>query len=157
MFTKGEISGVIIRDLKKFVDSRGWLVEVFRQDELEQEFHPVMGYVSMTEAGVARGPHEHVEQADIFAFLGPSTFEVFLWDNRESSPTYRRHHVVTAGESEPKMIVIPPGVVHAYRNIGDRLGMVVNAPNRLYAGTGKKEKVDEIRHEEDPNTIFRLD
>ena len=35
--------------------------------------------------------------------------------------------------------------------------MVVNLPNRLYAGQGKKEPVDEIRHEADPQSIFVLD
>jgi dTDP-4-dehydrorhamnose 3,5-epimerase len=36
-------------------------------------------------------------------------------------------------------------------------GLFFNLPNRLYAGRGKKEPVDEIRHETDPNTIYILD
>ena len=40
---------------------------------------------------------------------------------------------------------IPPGVVHAYRNVGTIPGLVFNSPNRLYAGYGKREPVDEIR------------
>jgi dTDP-4-dehydrorhamnose 3,5-epimerase len=35
--------------------------------------------------------------------------------------------------------------------------MVLNFPNRLYAGEGKKEPVDEIRHEVDPASIFRTE
>jgi dTDP-4-dehydrorhamnose 3,5-epimerase len=35
--------------------------------------------------------------------------------------------------------------------------MVVNFPNRLFAGWGKKEPVDEVRHEDDPNSPFQLD
>ena len=34
-FTDGPIDGVVIRDLRKFEDSRGWLAELFRHDELE--------------------------------------------------------------------------------------------------------------------------
>jgi dTDP-4-dehydrorhamnose 3,5-epimerase len=34
---------------------------------------------------------------------------------------------------------------------------VFNCPNRLYKGPGKKEPVDEIRHEEKADTHFRLD
>jgi len=34
---------------------------------------------------------------------------------------------------------------------------VINCPNRLYAGEGRREPVDEIRHEDDANTIFRMD
>jgi len=35
--------------------------------------------------------------------------------------------------------------------------MVINCPNRLYAGQGRQEKVDEIRHEDDSDTVFRMD
>jgi dTDP-4-dehydrorhamnose 3,5-epimerase len=157
MFTKGNIQGVVIRPLVKFLDERGWLTEVFRQDEVDQQYMPVMGYISMTAAGVVRGPHEHADQADLFCFLGPSNFKVYLWDNRKNSPTYMARQVLYAGEDGPKSILIPPGVVHAYRNIGQSAGMVVNCPNRLFAGKGKKEPVDEIRHEADPNTIFIVD
>jgi len=36
-------------------------------------------------------------------------------------------------------------------------GWVFNGPNRLYAGQGKREPVDEIRHEHDPNSPYQLD
>lgn len=157
MFKTGKIEGVIVKNLIKFIDERGWLVETFRQDELEEQFFPVMGYISMTNADVARGPHEHIDQADNFAFLGPSNFKVYLWDNRKSSPTYMVRQIVYAGEDAPKSIIIPAGVVHAYKNVGGKQGMVVNSPNRLFAGTGKKDPVDEVRHEDDPNSIFKLD
>lgn len=157
MFKKGLIEGVVVNELKKFVDERGWLMETFRQDELDGQFFPVMTYISMSNPHVARGPHEHKDQADLFAFLGPSNFKVYLWDNRKDSPTYMNRMVIFAGEDHPKSVLIPPGVAHAYRNVGAKHGMVVNSPNRLFAGKGKKEPVDEIRHEDDPNTPFKLD
>ena len=157
MFKNGRIEGVILRDLVKYVDDRGWLAELFREDEIPKEFLPVMGYVSMTQSGITRGPHEHVDQADFFGFLGPSNFKIYLWDNRTGSPTYMTRQIVFGGEDAPKSVIIPPGVVHAYRNVGGKVGMVVNFPNRLFAGKGKKDKVDEIRHEDNPKTIFALD
>ncbi len=157
MFKTGVIEGVIVKDLVKFLDERGWLVEIFRQDALEEKYYPVMGYISMTAPGIARGPHEHLEQADFFAFIGPSNFKILLWDNRKSSPTYMMKQVVYAGEDGPKSILIPPGIVHAYKNVGGKPGMVVNVPNKLFAGWGRKEPVDEIRHELDPNSIFRIE
>jgi dTDP-4-dehydrorhamnose 3,5-epimerase len=51
---------------------------------------------------------------------------------------------------------VPPGVVHGYINISDRDGMVLNYPDKLYKGWGKKEEVDEIRHE-DKEDEFYLD
>lgn len=157
MFQMGKIHDVMIRVLTKHVDQRGWLVELFREDQIERQFLPVMSYVSMTQAGVVRGPHEHRDQADLFAFIGPSNFKVYLWDNRETSPTFRRKHVFVAGEDAPLSVIIPAGVVHAYKNVGTVPGMVVNLPNRLFAGRGRKEPVDEIRHEGKADTIFTLD
>lgn len=155
--TSEEIEGVIIREMKRFSDSRGWLMECFRHDELSKEIYPAMSYVSMTYPGVVRGPHEHVGQTDYFCFAGPSTFKLYLWDNRKCSPTYGNKMTILVGEGEPAIVIIPPGVVHAYRNIGQMQGLVLNFPNRLFAGWGKKEGVDEIRYENDNNCPFKID
>lgn len=158
-FQEGPIDGVVVKDLIRFDDNRGWLTEIFRQDEIHADSMPVMSYVSMTHPGVARGPHEHREQTDLFAFLGPGTFKVYLWDNRELSPTYNHRMVLTAGEEARRTVLIPPGVVHAYAVVSDVDGLVVNLPNRLFAGRGKKEPVDEIRWEEEEtrDSPFKLD
>jgi len=157
MHKNGRIHDVIVEELVKHSDDRGWLIELYREDEIQPEYMPVMGYISMTRPNIARGPHEHVDQADCFAFIGPSTFKVYLWDNRKSSPSYGTRQIVVAGEDAPCVVIVPAGVVHAYQNVGGKPGMVVNLPNRLYAGKGKREPVDEIRHEHDPNSIFQLD
>jgi len=151
------IEGVKVIPLKKWEDERGWLCEIFRNDEIDEGEMPVMSYISMTKPGVARGPHEHVDQTDLFGFLGPSTFKMYVWDNREGSPTYNQGESFLVGEDEPAVVIVPPGVVHAYKNIGEDEGLVVNCPNQLYAGEGKKDPVDEIRHEDDVDSKFKLD
>jgi len=156
-FQDGPIDGVIWKPLSKFADQRGWLCELFRYDDIPEEFHPVMAYISMTNPGVARGPHEHADQADYFCFLGPSEFKIYLWDARPSSKTHGRREVRVAGASSPAALVVPAGVVHAYKNVGGESGIVFNCPNRLYKGWGRKEPVDEIRHEHDAATPYRLD
>jgi dTDP-4-dehydrorhamnose 3,5-epimerase len=140
-----QIPGVIVRPLNRHTDARGWLVELFRDDDLPYGFDPTMGYISSTHAGIARGPHEHVEQSDGFVFLS-RTFEITLWENRQGYARVKQ--VLMAGEQNPVFLVVPPGVVHAYRNVGGEDAFVLNFPDRLYAGWGKQEPVDEIRHEE---------
>ncbi|MEJ5341666.1 MAG: dTDP-4-dehydrorhamnose 3,5-epimerase family protein [Thermogutta sp.] len=157
LFREGQIEGVQIRPLRRFSDARGWLVELFRHDELVPELYPVMAYVSETLPGVVRGPHEHRDQTDYFAFIGPGDFKLYLWDYRRDSPTYLVAQKLIVGESNAVCVTIPPGVVHAYKNISDRPGLVFNAPNRLYAGWGKKEKVDEIRYEDLSDSPFVID
>ncbi len=156
-FREGPIADLQMRRLRRFEDRRGWLIELFRNDELSPSDRPVMAYVSQTEPGVVRGPHEHVEQTDLFAFVGPSTFRLQLWDARPQSPTYGHYYELEAGEQDPALIAVPPGVVHAYRNVGNVSGWVFNAPNALYAGQGKTGPVDEIRHEEDPASPFNVE
>lgn len=157
VFLEGEILGVVVRDLRKFVDPRGWLAELFRHDELDAEFFPTMAYTSSTKPGVTRGPHEHVDQADLFCFIGPSNFKLRLWDNRQESSTYNKVTTLIVGEDNPKSVLVPKGVVHAYQNIGAVDGIVFNCPNQLYMGQNKKEPIDEIRHEDDPQTPYRID
>lgn len=152
MSTGNKIEGVTVRELRRFHDSRGWLAETFRTDELG-DYKAQMGYISVTFPNVVRGPHEHMEQTDYFCFLG--TFTLYLWDNRKGSSTYGNRQVI---ENAGGLIVtVPPGVVHAYKNSGDSEGMVLNFPDRLYAGWGKKEKVDEVRYENDPDSPFKVE
>jgi len=156
-FTIGPIEGVIVKDLLKHQDKRGWLVELFRNDELDEQYLPAMSYLSEAHPGIVRGPHEHRDQADLFCFVGPSTFRMYLWDARKGSKTYGNKMAFDSGEKEQRSVLVPAGVVHAYKNVGSVEGWVLNLPNRLFAGNGRKEPVDEIRHENDPNTIYTLD
>ena len=157
-FVKGKIQDVVVYPLKKFVDERGWLVELFRRDEIAEEFYPAIAYISVTEPNVQRGPHEHVDQADLFCFIGTGNFKLRLWDNRADSPTYKNVMTMFAGADNAQAVIIPKGVVHAYKNISTtEKGVVINCPNRLFMGEGKREAIDEIRHEDDPNTIFKID
>ena len=74
-FTEGEIKDVVVYPLRKYADERGWLAELFRHDELTEEFHPVMSYISFTHPGIQRGPHEHVDQADVLLRVQPPRLE----------------------------------------------------------------------------------
>lgn len=154
-FKNSTIENVFIQKLTKYLDERGYLVETFRMDTLPLDIRPEMSYVSFTEPGVGRGPHEHETQTDVFTFLGPGNFKIYLWDNRKECKTYMNRMVVYGGEDNPITLFVPPGVVHGYRNIsGTSRGMVINYPDKLFAGRDKKEKVDEIRHEEKQDIFY---
>jgi len=156
-FKKNEIEGVIIEKLIRFSDERGFLVETFRVDSLPDNLQPLMSYISYTKPGIARGPHEHLRQTDIFCFIGPGNFRIKLWDNRQESKTYGYCMEIIGGEDNPIRAVVPPGVVHGYKNISPEAdGMVLNYPDKLYGGWDRKEEVDEIRHE-DKEDEFYLD
>lgn len=147
------IPGVVVVALKEHQDGRGRLMELVRDDELPPGMRPAMAYISWTKPGVTRGPHEHADQTDAFVFLDGS-YELFLWENRRGRPDARTK--IAGGVANPCLVIVPPGVVHAYRNVGEVDAFVLNFPDRLYAGWGRLQVVDEIRHEDDPLSRFTL-
>ena len=138
-------AGVVIKSLQSRGDVRGHLTELFRSDELPEGFLPGMGYISVTHPGVSRGPHEHVAQTDLFAFVD-GTYELRLWENRPGFEPWSA--IISVGCDSPTAVIVPPGVVHGYKNIGTSDAYVLNFPDKLYAGPHRGEPVDEIRHEE---------
>lgn len=158
-FYDDDIHGVEVRSLEFHRDSRGWLSELFRADQPSKHGYPmpVMGYASVTRPGVTRGPHEHEHQTDWFCFFGPSTFRLVLWDNRKASPTNHHRMVLDVGKCNPVLVIVPQGVVHGYKNIGKVDGLVVNLTNQLFKGVHRREVADEIRHEQNPDSEFKID
>lgn len=159
MFRDGDIEGVFIKKMETYADNRGWLGELFRKDDAiltliqgNSEFYPAMSYISITNPDVVRGPHEHREQTDYFCFLGK--FRLCLWDNRKDSPTHKNKKIFE--NADRLIVVVPPGVVHAYKNTGEKDAIILNFPDRLYGGWNKEEKVDEIRYEDDAESPFRI-
>ena len=146
------IADVIAKELVRYSDARGWLTEIYRMDEVNHL--ATMAYISITHPRTARGPHEHRLQTDYFIFAGPGDFRVYLYDNRPESPTHGKSYSETFGQDRPTMMIIPPRIIHAYRCVSEVDSVVINLPDRLYAGAGKKETVDEIRHEDAAESPF---
>jgi dTDP-4-dehydrorhamnose 3,5-epimerase len=133
-----QIPGVGCVPLIQHTDGRGWLCELWRSDGVRL-WQPEMAYLSLTKPGQTRGPHEHREQTDYFAFFG--NFDLVLWDcrNGQSEPCIKEIRT-------PMVVIVPPGVVHAYTCVGPEPGITINLPDQLY----RRDNPDEIRHEHNP-------
>lgn len=149
------LPGVRVEALPVFKDARGSLHELFRVDEIPAGFQPLMACSSWSHPGVTRGPHQHVGQDDYFTFAGPSNFTVYLWDDRPSSAKAAKGWFIHTGEQAPTRIHVPRGVVHAYRNTGIAFGLVVTVTSLLFKGEGRRDPVDEIRHELNPDSPYQ--
>jgi len=88
--------------------------------------------------------------------LGPGDFDLYLWDNRPSSTTYSEHLKIAVGESNPCLVIVPPGIVHGYQAISEPGSFSLNLPNKLYKGEKKQAEIDEIRHEIDVNSPYQI-
>lgn len=150
------LPGVRLEAVPVFGDSRGTVLELFRTDEDPADFNPVMACCSWSYPGVSRGPHQHVGQDDYFTFAGPSEFMVYLWDDRLGAAGAAKGWRFPVGQSYPTRVYVPRGVVHGYKNIGTVPGLVLTVTDLLYKGEGRKEPVDEIRHELNPQSPYRI-
>ncbi len=149
------LPGVRVEALPVFKDTRGSLHELFRTDEIPATFKPLMACSSWSHGGVTRGPHQHVGQDDYFTFAGPSDFTVYLWDDRPDAAGAAKGWIIHTGEQAPSRIHVPRGVVHAYRNTGKVPGLVVTVTSLLFKGEGRRDPVDEIRHELNPQSPYQ--
>ena len=148
------IDEVKVEKLNLLADKRGWLGEIYRNDETK--LRPLMSYISHTNYRFSRGPHEHLKQTDFFVFIGYGDFEFYLWDNRKKSKTFGKKMKLIVGESNKVKVTVPPGVVHGYKSVSKNGSLAINLPDKLYAGKHKKQKVDEIRYESDADSRFRI-
>ena len=65
--------------------------------------------------------------------------------------------VMDVGEENNVSVIVPPGIVHGYKSVSKNGSFSINLPDKLYGGAGRKDKVDEIRHESNLDSIFRID
>lgn len=112
------IEGVKIKKLVKHSDDRGFFMEVLRDDDkLLKKF----GQTSYTETypGVIKAFHWHKKQDDLW-FVARGMAQVVLHDMRDDSSTYKETQVIFAGEDNPVLILIPKGVAHGYKVLGEK-------------------------------------
>ena len=82
-------------------------------------------------------------------------FVFFLWDDCPGSAKAAKGWSIDTGAASPSRIYVPRGVVHAYRNTGTVPGIVVTVTSLLFQGEGRRDPVDEIRHELNLNSPYR--
>ena len=151
------IEGVKIKECERYCDERGWVFECFRQDELTEDIYPVMAIATVTRPGMVRGPHEHRQQTENITFTGKVPYKLYFWDNRMDSLTFNQHETLLIAEGKVVNLIIPAGVVFAYKNIGKKNGLSIGCPNKLYKGIGRQSEEDTIRHENNPDSPYKID
>ncbi len=124
------IEGVKVRRLRFIPDERGYLMEMLRSDWEEYErFGQV--YVTAAYPGVVKAWHYHELQTDHFVCVHGMA-KIVLYDRREDSPTHGELNEFFIGELNPRLIKIPPSVVHGFKGVGQDVALIVNVPTELY-------------------------
>ena len=111
------IEGIVIKSLVTHKDDRGFFREIFR---FSYEFKDItIGQIShsLVNEGVIKAWHGHKEQSQ-WNYVVQGRIKVVLYDNRESSITYRKTNEFIVGDAlHPKAYYFPPGVMHGYKCI----------------------------------------
>jgi dTDP-4-dehydrorhamnose 3,5-epimerase len=128
------IDGVQVRSYDLWPDDRGYFLEVVRlRQGLAADFAPEMTQVSaaLSYPGTIKAFHFHQHQTDLWV-PSQGMFQVALVDLRPGSRTYGLKNTLYTGALKPWQILIPPGVGHGYKVIGEQAGMLIYVTNRLY-------------------------
>ena len=84
--------------------------------------------------GTIKAFHFHHRQTDLWGVVS-GMFQVALADLRPDSPTYGLRNTVYIGTLRPWQILIPPGVAHGYKVVGEQAAMLVYVTDRFYNPT----------------------
>ncbi|MGE6610544.1 dTDP-4-dehydrorhamnose 3,5-epimerase family protein [Peribacillus sp. NPDC076916] len=133
------IEGVKVKKLVKHCDDRGFFAELVRDDEPELLSRFGQASCSMSYPGVIKAFHYHEKQDDLW-FFPSGNAQVVLYDLREGSSTKGETDVYYMGEENPIMLLIPKGVAHGYRVLGQKSATILYFTTESYNPKNPDEK-----------------
>jgi len=106
--------GVQIHNLVRHTDNRGHLFEFYRDSWVPAGIRPAIQWNYFhSNSNVLRGVHVHRNHSD-YLVLVSGMMLLGLCDIRIDSPTYRLSTLIKLEADAPKMVIIPPGVMHGF-------------------------------------------
>ncbi len=129
------IEGVIIRDLKVNLDGRGEVTELWSKPWTSDGLSDVQhAYQSATDYGVIKAWHLHDVHSDQHT-VTRGKLQLVLVDLREDSPTHGQVNSVMLGALKPRLVKIPPMVMHGWKALSRDEVIVVNFQSHVYLPT----------------------
>jgi dTDP-4-dehydrorhamnose 3,5-epimerase len=128
------IEGLRIDPLALWPDDRGYFLEVQRIGRgLAADFPPESTQTStaFNYPGTIKAFHYHLHQTDCWT-PAMGMLQVALVDLRVGSRTFGARNTIYVGALRPWQILIPPGVGHGYKVIGDAPAMLIYTTDRFY-------------------------
>jgi len=119
-FIRTNIPDVVIIEPKVHGDSRGYFVETFRTDKLEEFLGYTINFCQDNESksskGVLRGLHYQLHpaaQTKLVRVIQGRVLDVAV-DIRKNSPTFGEHVAVELSAENKKQMLIPRGFAHGF-------------------------------------------
>ena len=157
-FVPQAVNGVLVIELKVLGDERGYFVETFRQDKLEDALGYKVNFVQDNESksskGVLRGLHFQLApyaQSKLVRVIEGSVLDVAV-DIRRGSPTFGEHVAVELSGINKKQMFIPRGFAHGFVVLSDTATFSYKVDNYYSPGSERGLAFDDI----DLNIDWRL-
>ena len=119
-FIKTDIPEIVIIEPKVHGDERGYFVETFREDKLEEFLGYKINFCQDNESkssrGVLRGLHYQLHpasQTKLVRVISGSVLDVAV-DIRKNSPTFGKHVAVELTATNKKQMLVPRGFAHGF-------------------------------------------
>ncbi|MEZ4693971.1 dTDP-4-dehydrorhamnose 3,5-epimerase [Arcobacter aquimarinus] len=119
-FTRTEIPDVVVIEPTVHGDSRGYFVETFRQDKLEEFLGYKINFCQDNESksskGVLRGLHYQLPphaQTKLVRVIHGRVLDVAV-DIRKNSPTFGKYVAVLLSAENKKQLLVPRGFAHGF-------------------------------------------
>ena len=119
-FIRTEISDVVVIEPQVHGDNRGYFVETFRADKLEEFLGYKINFCQDNESksskGVLRGLHYQLApcaQTKLVRVIEGSVLDVAV-DIRKGSPTFGKHVVVKLTGENKRQLLVPRGFAHGF-------------------------------------------
>lgn len=127
------IEGTILKELAPLPDGRGDVIELWSKPWVASEgfLVPEHCYQSATDYGVVKCWHLHDIHTDQFT-VTRGRLQVNLVDIREGSPTFGHVNTIYMGIQRPRLLKIPPGVMHGWKALTQPEVIVVNFQSHTY-------------------------
>lgn len=124
-FTLQSIADVILIEPNVHDDERGYFIETYRQDLLEEVIGYQVNFIQENESrsakGVLRGLHYQLppySQAKLVRVIEGRVLDIAV-DIRKSSPTFGQHVSVELSDKNKHQLFIPAGFAHGFVVLSD--------------------------------------
>jgi len=118
------IEGVVIQELKQFVDERGRVMHMLRVDN---PFFEKFGEVYFSEVlpGVVKAWKKHKLMTQLFA-VPVGMIRLVIYDGRDRSRSNGQLEILDVGRDNYKLIRVPPRLWYGFKCISDHPTLLAN-------------------------------
>ncbi len=133
--TKTDIPNVISIEPTAFTDARGYFMETFRKDKLEEVIKHSVNFVQDNESksiyGTLRGLHFQLPpfaQSKLVRVSSGRVLDIAV-DVRKGSPTFGKHVAIELSDENKRQLFIPRGFAHGFIVLSETATFVYKVDN----------------------------